>query len=293
MKKRTLTLTMALCTAIVITSPVFGAINLGVNAPRGPLKAHAKWDELARYLSGKTGEKVNIVPLGPKKTFKAAGEKALDFALVNPLNTYSLVVAFGARTLATVNLKGNGEHLGGVILASLDSGIHQLEDLKGKKVMAFKIGNSAAAYAFQTKYLLDKGIDPSKDFASFRSAKRQDEIVLAVKNDLIDAGFVKTGLIESMVKEGKVSLDDFTVLDNKKSEAYPRVYSTYLYPGWTLSSLSHVDPLLSNTVRDAVLELNPETPAARNAHLLGFVPPADFTTVSELMHHLKMPPFNQ
>ena len=72
--------------------------------------------------------------------------------------------------------------------------------------MGFKFKRSAAAYVFQVKHMQDLGIDPHKDFAVFKEAKKQDDIVLAVKSGLFDAGFVKSGLLEAMVKKGKVSL---------------------------------------------------------------------------------------
>ena len=86
-----------------------------------------------------------------------------------------------------------------MILSKKGSGITKAEDLRGKDIMTYKKA-SAAAYTFQMFHLKEKGITES-NFASSRSSKRHDGIVLAVRAGVVDVGLVKTGLLESMAKE--------------------------------------------------------------------------------------------
>lgn len=276
-----------------ITATAQASTKFGVIAPRGPLKVHAKWDELGKYLSSATGTDVEIVAMDPSKTSDMVAAREIDFALLNPTLTYAIHHQFGAEPLATAKFKNSGAFLGGVIIASKESGITDIDGLKNKNVLAFKIGNSAAAYAFQTKHLRDKGIDPHKDFASFRGAKRQDEIVLAVSRGLADAGFVKTGLVEAMIKEGKVKMEDLTIIDPQSNDSYPLVCSTRLYPTWTVSKLADTDSAMADSVKAALIALTGDNAASQKAKLDGFIEPPEFEAIGDVMLALKLPPFNK
>ena len=65
-------------------------------------------------------------------------------------------------------------------------------------------------------------------------SKKQDDIVLAVRAGIVDAGFVRTGQLESMEKEGKIKMDDFVIVDQKKDSDFPFIRSTAMYPEWFL-----------------------------------------------------------
>jgi len=186
--------------------------------------------------------------------------------------------------------KKSGSQFAGVIIANKAKGINKVADLKGKKVMAFKFGSSAAAYVFQVYHVSKQGIEPSRDFAVFKEAKKQDDIVLAVKSGIFDAGFIKSGLLEAMAKEGKIKLSDFTIVD-KRSDNLTDVHSTIPYPNWYLAARAKVSSALVGKVKKAALSLKATDAAAKKAKIVGFVKPLKLDDMKATLKALKLPPY--
>lgn len=275
--------------ALLLISTIANAtINVGIQAPRGALKAMSEWGELGKYLKQSLGEDVKIVPLDPAKTLASFKQGKVDYLLSNPVLALTLIKKDGASTLVTLKRKA-GNKFGGVIISKKGSNIKTAADLKGKKVLAFKFKKSAAAYVFQVKHLAEKGVDP-KDFASFSESKSQDNIVLAVKNGLADAGFVKTGLLEAMQKEGKIKISDFEIVD-QVNDGFGHVHSTKLYPEWTVVSKSKADSGITSKIKDALLKLSTSDNACKKARIAGFVEPASFDDLDNTMKSLKLGPY--
>jgi phosphonate transport system substrate-binding protein len=73
------------------------------------------------------------------------------------------------------------------IITRTDSGIHQLEDLRGR-TFAFGDPLSTSASIFPLKMLHEHGIDPARDFKRVFYSGGHDATVLAVLNGKVDAG---------------------------------------------------------------------------------------------------------
>jgi ABC-type phosphate/phosphonate transport system substrate-binding protein len=159
--------------------------------------------------------------------------------------------------------------------------------------MSLKFRSAAGAYTFQTYHLMQKGINPHKDFASFKEGKKQDDLVLAVKAGIIDAAFVRSGLLEAMQKEGKIKLNDFVVVDQRTGDGLPLLHTTELYPEWYLSALKGTDSALTTKVKDAALSLKPQDPAAHYAKIKGFVQPVSMDSMKAALKALKIKPYDQ
>ena len=279
---------LAICS---LTQYLFAAdLKLGVNAPRGDLNAKKNWTELAKYLSGQLGQTVTLVTLHPSKVVSSATEGEVDFILSHASHTINLQERHGSTPIATIN--GNhGPWFAGVIIAKKESGIRTAEDLRGKKVMSMKFKAAAGAYMFQTYHLLKKGIDPHKDFGSIQWVEKQDDLVLAIKLGLIDAGFVRTGMLESMEKEGRIKMADFVVVDERKGDEMSLVHTTDLYPEWYFSTMSNVSKDTAAKVKAALLEITDTMPAAQAARVRGFVAPLPLDGMRELLKTLNLPPY--
>ena len=286
-----------LSTALVITGlpismPTAQAdIDIGVMAPRGPLKAMSRWLEFGRHMSKELGEKVKITPLSPPNMMPVAQAGSVDFTLANPTMAVILQESYGAQPLATLKKK-TGSQFAGVIVARKGNGITKSEHLKGKDVMALKFRRAAGAYTFQTYHLQQKGIDPHKDFASFTEGKRQDELILAVANGEIDAAFVRSGMLENMAKEGKIKLQDFVIVDERKDDL-PQLHTTQLYPEWYLSSMKDTDQKLAKRMKAAVLSLSSSSKAAKRAKIEGFVEPVPMDSMKAALKALKIKPYDK
>ena len=263
-------------------------LTLLVNAPRSPVKAQKKWSGVAQYFSDSVGEKIKILAVPPSKTDKNAQQGTADLMIVNPVMSTLVAHRYNGELLANVE-RGSGSKFGGVILSKKGSGITKAEDLRGKAVMTYKKA-SAAAYVFQMYHLKSKGITES-DFGSMRISKRQDDIILAVRAGVVDVGFVKTGLLEAMAKEGKISLDDFEIID-QRSEGYGNVHSTILYPEWYLLATSEKGKKHISNLREAALKLSTGHAAAKKAKIKGFVKPLSTKNLDEMLQAMHMAPFD-
>ena len=282
-------LTLALITLFAAQVTHAADLKMAVNAPRGAIDAQ-KWLAIAEQLVAKTGKTIEVIPYSPLKIDDAIANGEVDFGLLNPVSAVVVIEKFKAKPLATLKIKGTA-FFAGVIIAKKGSGITKVTDLKDKKVKAFNIGSSAGAYVFQAYHLLQQGIDAHKDFASFKDAKKQDEIPLAVKLGLADVGFVRSGMLESMVKEGKITLDEFVIIDQRKDDL-KLIHSTDLYPEWFLVAVAKTDTGLVKKVQDAALKVKASDESAKAAEIDGFVEAQNLDGLRKALKALKLAPYD-
>ena len=262
-------------------------LRFAVVTPRGPLEAQ-KWQALTAYMSQSVGKSIELVPLSGSKIDEAVASNEVDLILVAPSIAVVVMEKFGAKPLATMSENGTTK-LAGVIISKKGSAINKAADLKGKSVLGFNFGVSAAAWAFQTYHVMLKGVDPT-EFGSFTEAKKQDYIPLAVKAGVVDVGFIKSELLESMQKEGKISMDDFIIVDEKKDE-FPFVHSTILYPGWFMLATKKMPDELAVKIKKAVLDLKSSDEATKQAGIDGFVEPISLDGMKTVLKALKAAPY--
>ncbi len=232
--------------------------------------ASTKWQSLGNYFSEAVGASVTPIRYPPNRVGLELMSGAISFALVNPVIAINVLDQGYGKFIATLKMNG-GPYFSGAIVARRDRNITTIADLKGKDVLAYQ-KSSAGGYVFQVYHLLQNGIDPVKDLKSLRHNYKQDDIVLAVQRGRIDAGFVRSGIVESLVKEGKIKLEDIVVIDEKNDELKLK-HSTDLYPELCLLVSSKLDGATQERLQRAALSLRPDMPAARSAGIDGFVPP--------------------
>jgi ABC-type phosphate/phosphonate transport system substrate-binding protein len=266
-------------------------LKIGILAPRGELKAKARWHEFGNYLGSELGKAVTIVPLPPARVTAAADSGKVDFLLSHSPHTVYVEEKLDAKVMATLNTKA-GPRFGGVIISKSGSGIVSAPDLNGKEVMSLKFKAAAGAYIFQTFHLLQQGIDPHKDFASIREGKKQDDLVLAVKNGLIDAAFVRTGLLENMQREGKIKLEEFDIVDRRETPGFPLLHSTELYPEWCMSALGSASMEDINKMKAALFNLTDDMPVTKKARIKGFVKPVTLDGIKQALKALQIAPYS-
>lgn len=284
---------VAIAMFLAITTPyaVSAELKLGVLAPRGELKAKARWQDFSEYLSKELGETVTLVPLTPANVIGAANSGKIDLLLSHSPHTVYVEEKLGAKVLATLNTKA-GPRFAGVIISKKGSGIKSAEDLRGKNVMSLKFNAAAGAYIFQTYHLMQKGINPHKDFASIKEGKKQDDLVLAVKSGLIDAAFIRTGLLENMQREGKIKLDDFEIVDQRTDPGFSLAHSTKLYPEWCVSALSSAAKKDAGKISSVLYKLKPDSPVAVKARIKGFIKPVPLTSIKQALKNLHIVPYS-
>lgn len=279
-------LSLCLCWGAVAQA---AGVKLGVISSRGAVEANEKWGEFATYLSQQIQTEVSLVAVSPKDVENAVTSGQVDFMLGNPVTAVILQEKYGVNPLVSM-VTATGAKFAGVIVAKKGNGIEKGADLKGKKVMAFQFGTSAAAYVFQVYHLKKQGVDAHKDFAEFREAKKQDDIVLAVKAGAIDAGFIRTGILEQMSKEGVVNMDDFVIVD-KQSGDFPEVHSTELYAEWMVMTAKATAADMAHKMKTALLALKPTDAGAKKAKITGFVEPLELKNLKDALKALKLDPY--
>lgn len=287
--KRTVMQWMVGMCLVLAAQAAFG-VRLGVLAPRGELEATTRWDALGKYLGEHLGRPVQIVPLAPSRVVSAAQGGEVDLVFSHPGHTLEIEDKLAARPLATL-VEREGSQFAGVIVARRGSGIRRAEDLKGKTVLSLS-KTAAGAYIFQAYYLLQKGIDVEKDLVR-REGRQQDDLVLAVRAGLADAAFVRTGVLEAMARDGKIRMDEFVIVDERKTEGFAYAHTTPLYPEWYVSALPHLEAAIADEFKRALIALRPSHPVCQRAGIRGFVEPLPIEGMRQALQALKLPPYEQ
>lgn len=272
-------------------------VKIGILAKRGPEQCMAQWSPTAAYLAARIPGKIfEIAPLDFDQIHSVVEKGNVDFILANPSFYVQLEHDFGVNRIVTLkNRRFNGVYvkMGGVIFCKAGrKDIRQMTDLAGKTFMAvdeFSFGGWQMAW----RELHEKGIDPYQDFASLEFGGTHDAVVYAVCNGSVDAGTVRTEILERMQAEGKINLDDFYVIHEHGGGKVhlPFMHSTREYPEWPFARVKHVSDEFAEKVAIALLDMPENSPAAIAAHCAGWTVPLNYKSVRECLKELKIDPY--
>lgn len=268
-------------------------IKIGMLAQRGAETALKEWSGLEQYLTNQLGEQVTIVPLKFTEFMDFCKSDPSAFIFTNPWFYVRAKVMNGANALVTVRYKGSGNMMGGVIFARNDSGITSLKDLRGKSLMCPKF-SSPGGWLFQKGEMMKAGLAPERDFSQLLETPNEshDAVAYAVRDGKVDVGTVRTNLLETMQREGKINMSDFRILNPMQHEGFPEVCSTPLYPDWPVASLRDTPPAVARKVKKAFLSIPQGHPALEQARKIErFEEALDYTPMEELCKFVKAKPF--
>lgn len=263
------------------------AVKVGVLAIRSAVAANAQYGPIVEYLQQELDQSFELVPLAQEELFEQAERGEIDFFMANPLSSVQVQRLFDAEFLATLSRNGTGSAFGGLIIVRPDSDIEELEDLRGRSVTCVAFETAAAGCNFQVLHLLEAGIS-TDEFGEFTETPSQDNIVLAVLNGAVDAGFIRSGQLERMVRDGTIgAVDELRILD-PFDDGHIHPHTTALYPEWPFAALPGADTELVEAVRDALLAIPQGDTSLENANAAGFVAPEDYGPLSDLVVTLKL-----
>jgi PAS domain S-box-containing protein len=117
-----------------------------------------------------------------------------------------------------------------------------------------------------------------------------DNVVQEVIEGKADIGFVRTGVIEGMVRDGKIRLDQIKVLNRQPPEKFPLLLSTDLYPEWPLAAELDVPQSLIKRVAIALFNIQPNDQAAQVGQYYGFSSTGDYSSIESLMKRISENP---
>lgn len=267
------------------------SIRIGVLANRGEAKCLEEWTPTAEYLTARLpGYLFSVVPLGFSAIDGAVARDEVDFVVTNPIVYVNLEVKYNVMRIATMRTNALGKPMvqfGGVIFTQAGRGdITKLQDLRGKTFAAVD-KDSFGGWVACLDELVRAGIDPENDFRQFTFAKTQDAVVSAVRNKTVDAGTVRTDVLERMAATGEISLDEFKVLPpvtpDPLNSQFQFVLSTRLYPEWAMAITTHVPEELASKVSALLLTMPIDATPAKAVQGAGWTVPLDYTGILEVM----------
>ncbi|EDQ88293.1 uncharacterized protein MONBRDRAFT_26544 [Monosiga brevicollis MX1] len=175
-----------------------------------------------------------------------------------------LAAEYDATPVASVVLRQNGidvSRSGGVMFAaSNNSAVKTMDDFAGKILAA--IGrDSLLGFQAQRQELLRNDYNVYDLFPQVIYTGDAEQVVWEVLNGVADVGFVKSGVIESMIKRGLVYDPDIHFINEynhrlRNGDAYPFRCSTDLYGEWVLSSIGELSELVIHTAVAQLLEFD-------------------------------------
>ena len=272
-------------------------LTVGILSFRPKAETREHWQPLMDYLSlAVPGKHFELQALSYSELNEAIARKEVDFVFTNPAHYVELrhrVNLSGA--LATAIETENGYSLsefGGTIFSLKERGdINSLQDVADKRI-ALPDTSSLGGYQMQVFELVKAGMPLPEPSHLLVTDTPHDEVVHAVLSGKADVGFVRAGVIEHMVEEGRLAAGRLKVLHRQDLQDFPFASSTRLYPEWPFIVMPQVDAHISRRVASALLAIEPGSHLVKNVGLLGFAVPADYSPVEELMRELRVPPFD-
>jgi PAS domain S-box-containing protein len=272
-------------------------VRFGVLSFRPKQETTALWQPLVDYLNRSIpGRHFELVVDFYPEMEAAIAKKEMDFVLTQPSHYVLMTYRNGlSAPLATMIQKESGHAIsafGGVIFTTASrSDLTALSDIRGKSI-ATSMKSSLGSYQMQAFELAQAGLRLPEDARVIETGQPQDMAVKFVLDGRADVGFVRSGVLEHMVAEGKLDLKRLKIIHPLHPSRFPFIVSTRLYPEWPVSALPGVDPELARQVTVALLALPHDGEVARALHIQGFTIPADYHPVDDMLRELRLPPFD-
>lgn len=272
-------------------------VKIGVLAFRPKPQTLAQWQPLATALKKALPEHdFEVQAFTLNELNQAVAARQLEFVLTNP-GHYVLLSRRSnlSSPLATVATEVDGVPtglFGGVIFTRAELPITKLAELRSRTIAATGT-ESLGGYQMQAYELLQAGVRLPTDAQLLTTGMPHDKVVEAVLSGQADAGFVRTGILESLVREGKLEMRRIRVINQQILPGTTVQVSTRLYPEWPFAARSDLDQSLARHVAAALFLLERDTAATKAMGIHGFLVPADYMPVAELLRQLRMPPFDE
>lgn len=293
-----------LCAALVLwvcfftfSAQAAEPVRIGVLAFRSEPHTMQQWQPLAAVLKQAIPQNdfvVEALEIGELE--QAVASRRLDFVLTNPGHYVLLSQRSGlSAPLATLAADVGGEPLSafaGVIFTRADdNSINTLADAAGKYI-ALTSQKSLGGYQMQALEFKRAGLELPDAHRMLVTGMPQDKVVDAVLSGKADVGFVRSDLLESLIREGKLEHGQIKVINLQPMPGLPFSASTQLYPEWPFAALPHIDESLARRVAAALFSLEENKAATRALGIHGFVVPADYSSVRDLLRELRAPPYD-
>ncbi|WP_200414775.1 diguanylate cyclase [Arcobacter sp. FWKO B] len=267
----------------------YPSVKIGILANRGKQIDYLDYEIMINHLNKEITEYTfEIIPLAFEDLVHAITTKSVDFLITNP----SIYVEFEHKynvsriaTLENILLKNyTSSQFGSVVFTTKDNKIiNKPKDLINKTLAVVDI-QSFGGYICARYEFMKFGVDISKE-SKLIFTTTHDGVVNMVLDKKVDAGIVRTDILERMCFEGKIDLDDIKIINKKAYENFPYLCSTELYPEWAFSKLAHTSLDLSKKVLHTLLRVDGENITSK------WTIPLDYSSIHKVHKELNIPPY--
>ncbi|QIR75419.1 diguanylate cyclase [Sulfurospirillum diekertiae] len=264
-------------------------VKIGVLASREDQEIMPKtWSNSEQYLSDLfTSHQFVIIPLSFEEMEKKIQHGDLDFIITNPMFSIQLSQAYGISQIATISPRYKNHfysEYGSVIFTKADATIERFNDLHEKKIGAVS-PRSFGGYLLGMKEIGMPSLEKNILFFGTHA-----NVVKAVLEGRVDAGIIRTDVLENMQEDNLISLSDIKILHAKKYPDFPFLVSTELYPEWVLAKTSHASEYLTNEVLSTLLKFSSKP---KNKQEFRLTTPLDNSKVHALMQEFNIYPYQK
>ncbi|MEW5804733.1 MAG: phosphate/phosphite/phosphonate ABC transporter substrate-binding protein [bacterium] len=258
-------------------------------------ESKARFEPISAYLSEQLKRPVESIYLNTQDVESVVEKQEVDFTHTNSI----LYVIFKERYGATlVAGEVRGRYLNrdaGAIITRAKSGIKTIQDLKGKS-MIFGPSLAPMGYLAQYDLMLKNNINPDEDLAFYNippGSWKHEKVIYGVLFGAYDAGAAPRLDLDTMAEEGKINMDDFTIV----AESDPIPYCTF-------TAMAHTDPELVQKVKSILLGVTQEDSALVNGEILKVLKSAglerfadvqdsQYDSIRDMLKRCKMSPYEE
>ncbi len=270
-------------------------LRIGILAFRSLESTQQQWQETLKHLDRVLPQyDLELQILFMDSMTEAVHKQQLDFILTQPEHYILLRSSSGvsaSATLMPVSDKQPLARFAGVIVALADRPeLNSLDAIRGQRVAAVH-SHSLGAYRIQHWTLNQAGIRLPQDVQSLTfTGQPQDKAIEMLLSRQVDVAFVRSGVLESMVQAGKLSMDQLQIIHPQQHAELPLIHSTPLIPEWAFAAMPSLDPLVVRDVTQALFTISPDSLAARSGGYFGFIPPVDYAGLEHILLELRVHP---
>jgi|GEM_PF-5902582 len=273
-------------------------IHIGVLAYRPAAQTTDEWKNLQQHLNDLMPDyKVHIRLMNHQNLEDSVANRSLDLILTTSAHYIRLHHLYGlSAPLLTLIKQYHGKTLsayGAVIFTRADrQDITKLDDLSDKTIAA--IGSQGfAGFQIQQYQFYRKNLEPPGDSHMLFTGQPHDKVIRAVLNHQADAGYVRSGVLESMVEKGDLSLSQFKIINRQNLPGYPFMSSSPLYPEWPLAAMPYSNKQKIRQIVGLLLSMPLQNILSPHSEIHGFDIPADYQPVESLLREMAFPPFDE
>lgn len=251
MRRPTLLLAMLLLgLALPAAAATVAELKVSAIPDENPQELLRIYQPFAEYLSRELKLPVRFVPvMDYAATVEGLAAKKLDMVWYGGFTSVQAVRRTGNAT--RIVMRREDAEFKSVFIARPEGGIRWLADLKGKS-FAFGSVSSTSGHLMPRYFLVQNGISPERDFATFAFSGAHDATALWVQQGKVDAGALNFLVWDKLVGTGRV--------DTKKVHVF---WTTPPYVDYVWTVRGDLDPGLRERIASTFLKLNYDNPEDR------------------------------